>query len=63
MTKKKIPDLIGRAETAEILGVKSSNLDRLAGLPEPVHRVRATPLWERSAIEALRDKREARTTA
>ena len=54
--------LAGTTETAEILGVSKqyvSELHRYNKLPDPVARLRATPVWLISQIEALaQDRRE-----
>jgi hypothetical protein len=62
-----IPPLLGKRETAEILGVHPNNLKRdVKDLPpslqerNPAHAVKATPLWRRGEIEALA-RRRART--
>lgn len=47
------PELVGAAECCEILGVRSSNLRKVAGLPDPVQVVKASPLWLKSEIDAL----------
>ena len=60
-------DLLGTAEAADFLGIDDSNLHRwrrrgvlLPGgrrvhFPEPVLKLRATPIWERSDLERLRE--------
>lgn len=42
------PELMGTAELADYLGIKRQNVtgrSRPKGLPEPVQRLRATPVW------------------
>lgn len=65
-----VPPLVGRAEAAEILGVRSENLGKVRGLPAPLQDegiegfdVRATLLWRRAEIETLRDARTERRAA
>jgi hypothetical protein len=48
-----LPPLAGRAEVAEILGVRSENLGKVRGLPEPVQRLKATPVWIEPQIREL----------
>jgi hypothetical protein len=60
-------DLLGTAEAAEFFGVDDSNLHRWRRrgvvlpsgrrvlFPEPVLKLRATPVWDRSDLERLRD--------
>lgn len=46
--RQRLPELMGAAEVAECLDIKSQNVrgpNKPAGLPEPVAHVRATPLW------------------
>jgi hypothetical protein len=40
-----VPDLMGVAEVAIALHIPTSNIDNVAGLPEPRKRVRAGRLW------------------
>jgi len=69
------PDLLGLAETAEMLGVERQRIGRWRRLgvvlpdgrrvpfPEPIAELRATPVWRGSTIRALRDQlRSARET-
>ena len=48
--------LMGSSEAAACVGVQQPNLDQVAGLPEPVMRVRATRLWIAAEIEAFVDE-------
>ena len=62
------PDLLGWAETAELLGVEKSRLVRWRKLgvvlpggrrvpfPEPVLKLQATPVWRGRDIRRLRDQ-------
>jgi hypothetical protein len=43
-------ELWGTYEVAEALGVHSQNLVQIAGLPEPVQKIRATPLWDATEV-------------
>lgn len=55
-------ELLDQAELAELLGVKPSTLRvmmaqperhrRIDGMPAPIRRVGASPVWDREAIEA-----------
>lgn len=44
-TAPSFPEVLGTKEVAELLGVATSNLKSISGLPEPVSRVSATKLW------------------
>ena len=67
-------DLLGTAEVAEFFGVDDSNLHRWRRrgvvlpdgrrvlFPEPVMKLKATPVWDRSALERLRDALNAPAT-
>lgn len=55
--KAQLPELWGVAEVASFLGTTSANLDKRAGLPEPVTRVRATRLWQADEIKAYARQR------
>lgn len=67
-------DLLGTAEVAEFFGVDDSNLHRWRRrgvvlpdgrrvlFPEPVLKLRATPVWDRSDLERLRDALSAPAT-
>ena len=57
MAEKK---LIGRVEVAELLGVLRNNLSRIADLPKPVQKTRATPLWDKREIVRFAEERAAR---
>lgn len=57
----RVPPLAGFAEAAEILGVSTSNLQKVAGLPEPVARLKSGSVWLVSDLRALARKRK--TTA
>lgn len=49
---EQLPELVGRSQTAEILGVGTTNLGRqFPDLPEPEQRIGARPVWRRSTIE------------
>jgi predicted DNA-binding transcriptional regulator AlpA len=56
-------DLVGTAEVAEILGVERPRIGRWIGkgqMPMPVMILRATPVWRRRDIEAMRDAVDSR---
>ncbi len=64
--RQKVPALVGLREAAEILGVHKSHVRRIKELPEPLGNrriegfdVSAGPLWVRSEIEELADRRAA----
>lgn len=54
-----IPDVMGAAEAARALGVKQSNLRVVGGLPSPITRLAATPLWNGAEIRRLAAVRRA----
>jgi predicted DNA-binding transcriptional regulator AlpA len=50
----RIPELVGFAEAAEVVGVSTRQLVRLAqrdDFPKPVVRLRATPVWRKADVE------------
>lgn len=49
--------LMGSFEAARELGVKSPNLRKVAGLPEPVQELKAGPVWRASDIRTLARRR------
>lgn len=51
-------ELMGAAEAAEELGVRSPNLRKVQGLPEPFGRVRSGPFWIADDIRALKARRQ-----
>lgn len=54
MAARKRSDLLGLAEVAELLGTTRRNAIRWTqseGFPEPIARLRATPVWERGDVE------------
>jgi hypothetical protein len=58
-----LPELMGVSEAAECLGVTTSNLKAVAGLPEPVYELRAGRFYIADEIRALRDRRAAARAA
>lgn len=49
-----VPDLLGLAEVAELLGKSRRQAVRLTArkdFPKPVAELRATPVWVRSEVE------------
>jgi hypothetical protein len=57
-----VPALVGLGEIADILGVTKQRVHQLAtspGFPEPVARLRATPVWARVDIDSYGSKRAA----
>ena len=51
-----MPELLGAAEVADLLGVSRQRVHQLSlgpNFPEPLVRVRMGPLWGRSAIESF----------
>lgn len=72
MAARKRSELLGLAEVAELLSTTRRNAIRLTqaeNFPEPIARLRATPVWERSDVERWakqrkpngRRRREAKT--
>ena len=56
-------NLAGLAEVAEVLQVTRRHAIRLTSepdFPEPVARLRATPVWRRAAVERWAKERKAR---
>lgn len=57
-------DLVGAVEASEILGVERTRIARYVKtgvMPEPVSKLRATSVWLRSDVEALAERRAARS--
>lgn len=50
-------ELMGSREASELLGVKTPNLRKLAGLPAPLAELKSGPVWDGSAIRALAERR------
>jgi hypothetical protein len=46
-------DLVGKKEAAAIVGVHPNNLGRMRGMPAPEWQLSATPVWQRSTMEAF----------
>lgn len=57
------PELFGVAETAEVLGINTTNLRAIVGLPEPYDKIRASPLYRADEVRALAARRNARIAA
>ena len=56
-----LPDCIGVAEAAQILGVSKQRVYQLAqrpDFPEPVQRLRATPLWRDAQMRTFAHRRQ-----
>jgi hypothetical protein len=52
-------ELLGLAEVSELLGWdkrKTSTYLKRGVLPEPIHIIKATPLWTREQIETYKEK-------
>jgi hypothetical protein len=49
-------ELWGTYEVAEALGVHSQNLVQIAGLPGPVQKIRATPLWDAAEVREFAEE-------
>jgi predicted DNA-binding transcriptional regulator AlpA len=64
MRRVNVEMLVGSAEVAEIVGLTKSSINYLARtdptFPEPVHHVRATPLWLAPEIENWKLTRKKR---
>lgn len=54
-----LPELVGSTDTAKLLGVESSNLSRVSGLPEPLYTLRGGRLYDADEIRALAASRRA----
>jgi hypothetical protein len=53
LVESNVPELLGVSEVAEALGVSKQRVAELAdseSFPAPIVRLRAGPIWERSAI-------------
>lgn len=58
---KEVPPLMGVSEVAELLGVTTSNLDRVAGLPPAARRINAGRIWRADLIREFVRQREKRS--
>jgi predicted DNA-binding transcriptional regulator AlpA len=61
VARKKGPELVGFAEAAELLGTSTRQFLRWAkreDFPEPIARLRATPVWRRADVVRWGKKRE-----
>jgi len=54
----KVPELMGAREVADALGVDRRNLWVVAGLPEPVQRLKSGPVWIKSEVDKLVKERK-----
>ncbi len=65
VARRRTPPLVGLAEVAEILGVRSRqhahNLTRDPTFPEPVAKLRATPVWIKRDVIAWAKGRQRRS--
>jgi hypothetical protein len=61
-TTTDLPELLGRKEVAEVLGIHPENIGKVKNMPEPFARVSGgqVPVWKREQIEALLADRAAR---
>jgi hypothetical protein len=57
------PELFGAAEAAEALGINTTNLRAIVGLPKPYDKIRASPLYRADEIRELAARRNARLAA
>lgn len=56
-------NIVGLSEAAAILGVSKQRVDQLRkkdAMPEPLAVLRATPVWERSAVEQYAQERRTK---
>lgn len=69
MARRNLPELMGMAEAAQTVGTTTSNLDKIAGLPEPEYgpdhpnpkrRLMAGRLWLAEDIREFARERNAR---
>ena len=61
MAKRVQSDLLGLAEVADLLGTTRRNAIRWTqrdDFPEPIARLRATPVWERRDVERWAKQRK-----
>lgn len=58
---REVPKLMGVREVAELLGVETSNLDRVAGLPPHATRLSRGRVWRADLIREFARKRRRRT--
>lgn len=62
MARRKDGELLGLAEVAQLLGTTRRNAIRWTqgqGFPEPIARLRATPVWERADVEQWARERKS----
>lgn len=61
-TTTDLPELLGRKEVAEVLGIHPENIGKVKNMPEPFARVSGgqVPVWKREQIAALLAERAAR---
>lgn len=58
-----LPELFGTTEAARELLVETSNLGKIAGLPEPLYVLKAGKFYDAEAIRRLAAERRARSTS
>lgn len=60
-TTTELPELLGRKEVAEVLGIHPENIGKVKNMPEPYARVSGgqVPVWRREQIETLLTARAA----
>lgn len=57
-TLAKLPDLMGATEAAAELGVTTSNLAKIANMPEPLYTLRAGRFYNADEVRALARERK-----
>jgi predicted DNA-binding transcriptional regulator AlpA len=62
-TVAEVPPLVGLAEAADVVGLTKRRIQQLQAegqFPEPVTRLRATPVWRRDDLVAWAARRDPR---
>lgn len=61
MATRELPELLGRKEVAEALGIYPENVGKVRGMPEPHARISGgmVPVWRREQIVPLIAQRAA----
>lgn len=55
-----VPELMGVTEACKALGVQTSNLDKVAELPDPVQTLAAGRIWRAEEIRDFAEYRRSR---
>lgn len=54
------PDYVGHTEVRELIGLRSPNLERVAGLPAAAQQIAGKKVWLREEVEAFAAERAQR---